>query len=114
MTGDTDLRQSAGRQLQEACQLLVTPTPENLARCLKLLDAASHALRPGIAPVSNRKSLREVESLRDLVRRAGALLECAAEYHRKWATLAGTMTAGYAAGGQPGQYVASGTLCLRG
>ena len=113
MTGGPELWPGTGRQLQEACKLLVSPSPENLARCAELLEEASRGLEPGNVPGGGGAALREMEGLRHLVRHAGALLESAAEYHRKWTALAGTMTAGYAAGGQPGEYVAAGSLCLR-
>lgn len=110
MTGITETWEPAGRHLREACQLLVQPSPDNLIRCLELLDAASRVLRP----VHDRAALREAETLRELVTRAGALLESAADYHRRWAAVAGSMTAGYVASGLPGDYVPAGSLCLRG
>jgi hypothetical protein len=114
MTGGPELWPEAGRQLREACKLLITPSPENLLRCADLLEGASRGLRPGNLPAADAAALQEMETLRRRVHYAGALLETAAEYHRKWTTLARSMSAGYAAGGQPGEYIAAGSLCLRG
>ena len=110
MTGGAEFWRPAGRQLREACRLLIRPSPENLAHCLELLDAAAQSLRP----VQDPAALPEAETLRELVKRAGILLESAAGYHRGWAAVAGSLTAGYAAGGRPGEYVPAGNLCLRG
>jgi hypothetical protein len=109
MTDGAEIWPAAGRQLREACRLLIRPSPENLAHCLELLEAVAPSLRP----VQDPAALPEAESLRELVKQAGILLEGAAGYHRGWAALAGSLTAGYAAGGRPGEYVPAGNLCLR-
>ena len=77
----------------------------------RVVEATVAALRSGTGA---GVVLSEARSLRDLVSRAGGLLEGAAEYHRKWAALAGSLTAGYAVGGRPGEYVRPGMVSMQG
>jgi len=102
---------SAVANLEEACKLLTAPSPEHLDGSARLLEAAVAELRSGTGA---GVALSEAQSLQELVRRAGGLLEGAAEYHRKWAALAGSLTAGYAAGGRPGEYVRPGMVSMQG
>jgi len=114
MTGGNLSREQAVRQMREACKLLTAPSPENLTSCLELLEGVAGSLCPSDGVQGDRDALREAIGLRSLVQRAGVLLEGAAGYHRRWGALVGSLTAGYAAGGQPGAYVPAGTVCLRG
>ena len=104
----------ARQRMQAVCDLLVSPSPDNLDRSASLLAAATIDLRTEATRPDVRTALGSVEAVHELVHRAGTLLEGAAEYHRRWRALAGSLTAGYTPGGRPGEFVPSGRVCVQG
>jgi hypothetical protein len=95
MVGGFEHRSVAQRELEAACELLIDPTPENLDRCSCVLGRAVSCLEAG------RPAAGEAARLRESVRRAGRLLETAADYHRQWQRILLRFTAsGYTAGGE--------------
>lgn len=100
---------AARRELEAACELLTDPTPENLDRSSCVLARAVACLeadKPGAA---------EAARLRESVRRAGRLLEAAADYHRQWQRILIRLTAsGYTAGGELNRPPVRGRVCMEG
>jgi hypothetical protein len=103
-------------QVERACDLLTHPSPEHLDRGTELLQAAAGRLARivDMAIKGGPEMLAEARHIRVLVLRAAALLEKAAVYHRKWMQMAGVMSSGYRPGGEPGEVMQAGRLCVRG
>jgi hypothetical protein len=117
MTPLEELRHIAG-QAGAACDLLEAPSPDALDGCSTALEAAVDRLASlqsrGAEFAGNAEALAEAWRLRRTARRAAALLEKAAAYHRDWHALVGVMTAGYGPGGQAAESPRAGRVCLQG
>jgi hypothetical protein len=109
---------SASERLRHACDLLLAPTPEALDDCSTILEGAVRhlaALQPALGAGNNSpETLAEARRLLGAVRRAGALLANAAEYHHRWQEWIGVRTSGYGPDGVPGETAHAARLCLRG
>jgi hypothetical protein len=107
-------------EVEKACDLLQDPTPAAvdgsalaLGRAISELGEWRGAFE-GCDKRANRLALEEAARLRTAVRRAGRLLETAAQYHAKWRLALESLCAGYTASGAPAATARSGRLCLRG
>ena len=105
-------------EVERVCAMLISPSPEVLDRCPDLLRRAGEglaALHPWLKPAhGNPQALAEAQQLRATVRRAGRLLQNAADYHTRWNQILGTMSAGYLPGGDAAPVNRPGRVCLRG
>ena len=109
MAGEFEHRSVAQRELDAACELLIDPTPESLERCSCVLARAVSCLEGG------KPGAAEARVLRESVRRAGRLLESAADYHRQWHRILLRLTAsGYTAGGEPDMGSVRGRVSMEG
>ncbi len=118
MEDNLKMIEAACSDVRQASRLLCSPSPAQLDRCAALLQAAVARLkeRRGL-PDAQRgaaRPLAEALRLRTAIRRAGALLESAANYHAAWRRLIDAMSGGYAPGGAPAVVVRPARLCLRG
>lgn len=109
---------AARSELTWACELLESPTPRNLDRCLRVLEMAAGELtncRPWLTQLRGSPTvLAEAHRVRAAVRRVGRLLQSASDYHAKWNQMLGDMSAGYTARGCPEPPMRLGRLCPRG
>ena len=109
---------TARADVERVCTLLISPTPEVLDQCPNWLQRAGEALanlRPGLGPAKgNPQALAEAQQLHAAVGRARRLLDNAADYHRRWNQIMGTMSAGYLPGGDAAPVYRPGRVCLRG
>lgn len=94
---------AARAEVDRACALLVSPSPEVLDRCSRTLETAGSRLaecRPLLREgTGNPAALQEARRLQAAVRHAGRLLEGAASFHLHWSRWLGAMCAGYTQGG---------------
>jgi hypothetical protein len=86
----------AQQEIEEACRLLIDPSPENLDRCSTVLTGAISRLSQSRPPAS------EARTVRVLVKRVVRLLEAAASYRYGWRRVLQAMSAGgYTPAGDP-------------
>jgi hypothetical protein len=108
---------AARSRLEQACGWLLSPSPDTLDRCSGILESAASELDGNLAALSlargDPEALAECWRLRRAVRRAGALLENAAAYHREWDRMLGGMADGYVRGGEPAAVLRPGHIDLR-
>jgi hypothetical protein len=107
------LLSEARLEVDEAIQLLVSPSPGSLDRCARILESAGHRIaafqrqtqpEPGRSEALNRTRANvreEARRLRSSVLRAGRLLEGAASFHFYWGRMRDTLCAGYTRRGEP-------------
>jgi hypothetical protein len=115
MSGADELRACAD-SVESACSALTEGAPAALDGCTGVLQSAIErlaALRLRLAEGSaTAEVLEEAWQLRRSIRRAGALLENAAAYHRGWSAVLAVKTAGYGPGGAPGDVIPMGRICV--
>jgi hypothetical protein len=102
--------------LEQACCTLADPTPDALDVCSAVLSSAVEdltSLQPELCG-GGALALAEAWHLRRTIRRAGALLANAANYHRQWQDWVGVRTAGYGPDGRAGDSTLPNRLCVRG
>ena len=108
----------SGDEVERACALMVTASPEAFDGCVSALEVAAGGLArlgPGLASGHGAaEALEEAWRLRRSVRKARALLEGASEYHARWNERIGVRTAGYGSDGAPGETPRPGRVLLRG
>jgi hypothetical protein len=115
--------------VDRACELLVTSSPECLDSCSRVLEAAGRRLaeyqprfgapknsgRIGDASVIGHATLLgEAYRLRAAVRRAASLLEGANKFHLNWSRLRDAMTGGYTGSGEPAPVPRGSRISIRG
>jgi len=102
--------QAARREVDRACELLVSASPESLDRCTQILETAGLQLaqlkpqpseRTARGGIEDSESLLEAHRLGASVLRAARLLEGAYTFHFTWNRLRGAMTFGYTERGDP-------------
>jgi hypothetical protein len=100
------------------CGALSVGSPAALDRCSGALESAVErltALESGLTGTCpNAEVLEEAWRLRRSIRRASALLENAAAYHRGWSAVVAVKTAGYGPGGVPGDVIPSRHVWVEG
>ena len=100
-----------GREMAEqACELLVTATPEALESCTDLLGAAVEKLRF----IGEIPDAAEARRLHFAVLKAAKLLQNAADYHAGWISWLDARTGGYGATGEPESMASRRLVCVRG
>jgi hypothetical protein len=110
---DSDTRTTAAilREVEGVCALLVSPSPEKLERCERILESAVSSFA-GLHPAPS--ALPAVHQLRTALWRAGQLLEGAFQYHEQWRRRRSVSLAGYQAGGSPAAMPPQRRMCLEG
>ena|SRR5579872_3428340 len=99
----------ANREVQAACQLLIDPSPENLARCSAALTGAISCI------TGTNPALAEAMTLHASVERARQLLESAANFHHGWQRILRALAAsGYNATGTLTPLCTQGRFFLQG
>ncbi len=105
----------AGREMTErACRILESPTAENLEACRILLETAVGKVQCLKLASPDSGARAEVLRLRNVVRRAAALLQNAAEYHTGWTRLLGVRSGGYERSGEPAGIARRPSVSLEG
>jgi hypothetical protein len=115
--------------VDQACELLVTPASGSMDRCSQVLEAAVHRLAEACQQSGARKNssgtghesvvgeesvLGEAYRLQASVRRAGRLLEGANGFHLNWSRLRDAMTGGYTGSGHPAPVPRGSRISIRG
>ena len=111
---------AASLDVDEAIQLLVSPSPGSLDRCARILETAglriaglqaqlresgdtslvhTSLVHPSLVHTSSAR--KQALRLRSSVSRAGRLLEAAASFHLNWGRIRDTLCAGYTGRGDP-------------
>lgn len=95
-------------ELERACSLLETATPEAMEASAAALEIVARELG------ARRESIdiREARRLRALTRRARLLLQLAARFHSRWHSILAGMAGGYTAQGVPAEFAPRGRMSL--
>jgi hypothetical protein len=108
--------ESTRAQLDSACDLLLSPTPDALDRCSVLLESASHQMAACQSRIADARgdaaAIEAAWQVRRSFVRAGKLLENAARFHGDWLAVRGAMTGGYTNRGEPAPVRHTGRICL--
>jgi hypothetical protein len=99
------------REVDGVCLLLISPSPEIMERCERVLEGARSALsdwRP------QRSELHALKQLQAALGRAGRLLESAFQYHQRWRRRLDSHLGGYLPGGNPAVVAHPGRVILEG
>ncbi len=113
----------ARSEVKRACRLLEAPSPASLEasssaleRAVSGIDDCRRGIRPGVADADVRAAdvRTMLRQLRADLRRAGRLLESAADFYRGWERILGAMSGGYTAGGEPAAVARTGKLYCQG
>ncbi len=109
---------AARAEVDAACQILLSPTPEELDQCAARLAAAlahvTDCRTAAQSDVSAEQPRREAHRLGRSLRRAHRLLEAAAAFHNGWVRCLGAMCAGYTNRGEPAAVERGGRILVRG
>jgi len=119
MTRPVEELASIRREVARTSQWLVTPSPEMLARCNDVLEAAVSrltALRGQLGPdhPDAPELLTVARALRRSTATTGRLLRTAWQYHDGWARILRTSTEGYTVAGEPAPFSAQARVSIRG
>ena len=105
-------------ELIRAGNLLRSPSPEQLDRCLAGLERATDHLggcRAGLRGDAGRaEALAEARGVRTALARVRHLMESAANHHRLWNRLLGSLVAGYTAQGEASAVALPSRVSLQG
>ena len=103
-------------QLDSACELLMSPTPEAVDRCATLLESAGRQMADCQSRIAEAQgdaaAIEGAWQLRRSFQRAGKLLESAARFHSNWMSIRGALTGGYTDRGEPAPVRHAGRICL--
>jgi hypothetical protein len=103
-------------QLDEACALLISPTPEVLDRCAVLLESAGRRMaecQPQLAELrGDPAAIEGAWRVRRSFLKAGKLLANAARFHSDWTSIRGALTGGYTDRGEPAPVRHAGRIWL--
>jgi hypothetical protein len=105
-------------EVDQATNLLISPSPAALDSCSHLLASAGCGLA-GLQPelrqgAGNPAAQQEARRLRAAVLCARQLLENARSFHVNWGRLLGTLSAGYTDHGDPAPAPRRGRICVEG
>ena len=119
MTASANERLAAARAaVDDACQLLLSPTAEQMDRCARLLESAVaelRAFRTSINASSPRAELpAEARSLQRSIGCAKRLLESAGAFYANWIRCLAALCGGYTNQGQPAPLERGGRLLVKG
>jgi hypothetical protein len=105
-------------EVDQVCNLLISPSPTALDSCSHLLETAGSRLallQPQLRPgAGNPTAQEEARRLRAAVMCAQRLLENAFSFHVNWGRLLGALTAGYTERGDPAPAPRQGRICVQG
>lgn len=111
MAASASERLAAARAaVDRACHLLLSPMPEQMDGCARLLETAiseltefrnSGALTEPGSGAPRQEALGQARLLKRSIVRAARLLQSAALYHANWIRCLGALSAGYTPQGQP-------------
>ena len=103
-------------QLDSACDLLLSPTPDALDRCSVLLETAGRQMADCYSSLGEARgdaaAIEEAWRVRRSFLRAGKLLQNAASFHENWMSIRGSLTGGYTSRGEPAPVRHAGRICL--
>ena len=109
---------AARAAVDQACQLLLSPTSEQMDHCTGLLETAVAELTAFRSTSAQRQFPAEnislARSLIDSLARLKRLLESAGAFHANWIRCVSAMCAGYTGKGQPATLERGGHLLARG
>jgi hypothetical protein len=107
---------STRMQLDAACALLLSPTPDAVERCFTLLESAGGRMmgfrEEMAAAQGDPAAIEEAWKLRRSFERASRLLDSAAHFHQNWQAVRGALTGGYTNRGEPAPLRHNGRVCL--
>lgn len=105
-------------EVDEACGLLISPSPSALDFCSRLLETAGSRLarlQPQLRQgAGNPIAQEEARRLRTAVMCAQRLMENASSFYVNWSRLLGALSAGYTARGHPAPPPRHGRICIQG
>ncbi len=105
-------------EVDQACSLLISPSPTALDSCSRLLETAKSRLaqlQPHLRQgAGNPAARQEARRLRTAVTCAKRLLENASAFHVNWGRLLGSLSAGYTERGDPAPVPRRGRICVQG
>ncbi len=113
----TGMLDPALTNLERALDCALRPTPESLDRSAALLADVSRSLRACVSQPSSAGAASQAAALSELQKRLARfrlLLDHAAEFYRGWSRLRDSLTAGYAASGEPVSAALPGRLNVEG
>ena len=103
-------------QLDSACDLLISPTPDVLDRCSSLLESVTNQMTDCRSSVDALRgdpaAIEEAWKVRRSFVKAGKLLANAARFHRNWVAIRGAMTGGYTDRGEAAPVRHTGRVCI--
>src|SRR5207302_882839 len=103
-------------QLEAACDLLISPTPEILDRCSMLLESAGRQMEYCQSRIGEARgdpvAIEEAWRVRRSFVRAGKLLANAARFYGTWISIRGALTGGYTDRGEPAPVRHAGRICI--
>ena len=115
---------AAGAAVDHVCQLLLSPTPEQMEQCTRLLETAVAEVTAGrmaaVAPASGaaHPSSSHLETqgqlLKSSIGGARRLLESANSFYANWIRCLGALCAGYTEQGRAAAIQRGGRLLARG
>lgn len=119
MSASANERLAAARvAVDNACQLLISPTPIQMDRCARLLESAAAELRSFLksprASQTRAEELAETRSLVSSIVRAKCLLESAGAFYANWVRCLAALCGGYTGHGQPAPLERGGHFLAKG
>lgn len=120
MPASANERLAAARAaVDDACQLLLSPTPEQMDRCGRQLQSAIAELQAfckslPACPQPRAETLAQTRSLENSIGRAKRLLKSAGAFYANWLRCLAALCAGYTAQGQPAPLERGGHFLARG
>ena len=122
---------AARAHVDGACELLLSPTPQQMDECSRLLQAAISEIirfcgsnRPALpvsppatpvsSPGSDDAALEQARLLQTSIGRATRLLESAAAFYTNWIRYLSALCGGYTGQGQPAALERGARLLARG
>jgi len=113
-----DELRAARLEVDGAIQLLVSPSPDSLDSCARILETAGQRIA-GFQPQLRQggrtsRAREEARRLRFSVSRASRLLEGAASFHCNWGRMRDTLCAGYTRQGEPAPAPPRSRISIRG
>jgi hypothetical protein len=122
MSASANERLAAARvAVDDACQLLISPTPEQMDRCARLLESAAAELRSFLQSLrasnhiqTRAEELAETRSLVSSILRARRLLESAGAFYANWLRCLAALCGGYTGHGQPAPLERGGHFLAKG
>jgi len=110
--------QSAAREAERACDLLLSPVGQNLEECLAALGTAACHLQDCQAALAQSRGepalLGQARHVQATVAHASSLLTTAEEFHRNWFQIFRAMLGGYTARGDAAELACPSRVYVQG